>query len=285
MTYEQFVEAARYAVSKLDQEQIDYGWYIMGKNHLYDLPSEIESALIDGMDDWCNDNNIEPEEWREEWDVIDVWCDGQSNPDETVNESYSEDKFGYGDSTVTNGMMIDSLRGYLNLILDYDKYCKNALTDLVDYYKKLGIKVISSIALCETAEGGDGFVIRLDRQSVEEFLTKNGHNYDDYKGEEEKYVSSYKADDLEMLTLKGWFNCKNVKMMFDTLWRYSEHQYVGMETWLKPEGDLKFIFDEEAENSVTISYHPETFETVDDILSKVSEVCQERNLLNCMKYA
>ena len=81
MTYEQFVEAAKYAVSTLDPEQVEYGWYVIGKTHLYDLPEEIESALIDGMDEWCNDNDIDPDEWQEEWGVIDVWCDGQKDDD------------------------------------------------------------------------------------------------------------------------------------------------------------------------------------------------------------
>ena len=29
MTYKQFLEAAKYAVSNLDSEQIKYGWYII----------------------------------------------------------------------------------------------------------------------------------------------------------------------------------------------------------------------------------------------------------------
>ena len=94
MTYKQFLEAAKYAVSNLDSEQIKYGWDIIGKTHLYDLPEEIESDLYDSMDEWCIDNDIDPDEWQETWDIIDVWCDGQKDDDE-LSESYSKNRRSY----------------------------------------------------------------------------------------------------------------------------------------------------------------------------------------------
>ena len=91
MTYEQFIEAAKYAVSNLEPEQVEYGWYIIGKTHLYKLPEEIKSALYDNMDEWCIDNDIDPDTWQEEWDIIDVWCEGQKDDDE-LSESCSKRK-------------------------------------------------------------------------------------------------------------------------------------------------------------------------------------------------
>ena len=94
MTYKQFLEAAKCAVSNLDSEQIKYGWYIIGKTHLYKLPEEIESDLYDSMDEWCIDNDIDPDEWQETCDIIDVWCDGQKDDDE-LSESYSKNRRSY----------------------------------------------------------------------------------------------------------------------------------------------------------------------------------------------
>lgn len=283
MTYEQFVEAAKYAISTLDPEQIEYGWYIIGKTHLYDLPGDIESALLDGMDEWCNDNDIDPEEWQENWSVIDVWCDGQ-NDDEPVNESYSDSKYAY--STQTKGTMMEGLKGFLTLMLDYEKYCKAALNDIVNYYKKLGMKVVSAMTEEESSDGGDGFYIKLDRQSVEEYLTKNGCTYDDYGPEDASYIDLYKADDLEQLTLNGWHDCgKNVTMMFETLWVLNEHYRVGESTKQIPDGEVSFTFDKDTGNSVTIEFHPNVFEAMDDILDKAVEAWYEPNIVRCMRYA
>jgi hypothetical protein len=284
MTYEQFVEAAKYAISTLDQEQIDYGWYIIGKTHLYDLPEDIESALNDGMDEWCNDNDIDPDEWRKEWDIIDVWCDGQADDTDSVNESYSETKYAY--STQTKGSMMEGLKGFLSLMLDYEKYCKAALTDIANYYKKLGMTVISAMTEGETSNGGDGFVIKLDRKSVEDYLRKNGFNYDDYGEEDAEYLDDYKADDLQQLTLGGWHDCgKNATMMFETLWVLDEHYKVGEATMQVPNGDKWFTFDKDTGNTVTIEYHPEVFEAMDNILDKAVESWYEPNIIRCMRYA
>lgn len=280
MTYEQFIEAARYAMSKLDPEQVEYGWYIIGKTHLYDLPEEIESALIDGMDEWCNDNDIDPDEWQEEWGVIDVWCDGQKDDDE-LKESYSESKYPY--STQTKGAMLQGLSAMLELMQDYEDYCKKALDDIAAYYNKIGIKVLSAITEGETANGGDGFVIKLDRSSVEEFLSKNNCRYDD---EDPEYINEYKADDLMQLTVSNWADCgENVKMMFETLWLLDTHWKVGDKTLTRPDAEVNITFDSETENTVIIEYHPEIFEAVDNILSSAVSAWDEQSILRCMRYA
>ena len=94
MTYREFLEMSRFAIATLDDEEIDYAWYCIDKNHNYKLPSVVEADLYAAIYDWCDDHEIDPDEWTEQWDIIDVWCDGQMNDAELRNckqlkESYT----------------------------------------------------------------------------------------------------------------------------------------------------------------------------------------------------
>ena len=286
MTQEQFEELSLYAVKALTQTEIDYTWDIIDENHLYVLPERVEYKMRDAIDDWCMDNDVDPDEWYEIGDIIEVWCTGTSKlqderdaAEAEMNESFTEERYS-SQRPLTNGQALSGIKGLATIMLDYEKYCKAALTDIVNYYKKLGIKVLSAVTGEETSENHSGFVLKLERESVEEYLAKNTTGYDAF--DDEEAVDEYKAEDFRDLTINGWQSCgKNAMFLFKTVWTVTQkYRYGDMgKSYYIPEGDLEFKFD--SPNTLSIYFDPSVFDCVHDILSQMIDYFTEENILAC----
>lgn len=283
MTQEQFNQLAAYAMSTLDPEEVDYCWYQIDKNHLYMLTDPVESGLRDAIDDWCSDNDIDPDEFYDNWDLMDIWCwDPDSAVNESVSESYSGDKHRY--STYTKGDMLEGLKGLANIMLKYEEYTKAALKELTDYYTNLGIKVVSAAISGETqhTNSEDGFVMKLDKASVMEYLAKNGVSYDIF--DENEPLDEYIADDLKDLTLGGWIECgKTMTMLFETVWGTSRRN-TGNEWVNVPYGDLYVLTDENS-NTIELDFCPLLFDCVDDIIEKMRDSFNDEQIKACAQFA
>lgn len=283
MTQEQFNQLAAYAMSTLDPEDVDYCWYRILKTHLYSLTDAVKSGLRDAIDDWCSDNDIDPDEFYDSWDLLDIWeWDPDSAANESVNESYSGDKHRY--SAYTKGDMLEGLKGLANIMLKYEEYTKAALKELTDYYTNLGIKVVSAAISGETrhTNSEDGFVMKLDKASVMEYLVKNGVSYDIF--DESEPPDEYIADDLKDLTLGGWIECgENMAMLFETVWatsrRYDSNEWVNV-----PYGDLYVLTDGNSD-TVEIDYCPALFDGVDDIIEKMCDSFNDEQIKACAQFA
>lgn len=283
MTQEQFNQLAAYAMSTLDPEEVDYCWYQIDKNHLYMLTDPVESGLRDAIDDWCSDNDIDPDEFYDNWDLMDIWCwDPDSVANESVNESYSDSKHRY--STYTKGDMLEGLKGLANIMLRYEEYTKAALKELTDYYTNLGIKVVSAAISGETqhTNSEDGFVMKLDKASVMEYLTKNGVSYDIF--DENEPLDEYIADDLKDLTLGGWIECgESMTMLFETVWGTSRRN-IGNEWVNVPYGDVYVLTDGNSD-TVEIDFCPLLFDCVDDIIEKLRDSFNDEQINACAQFA
>lgn len=277
MNYTQFKEAAAFAMSQLSHWQIEKGLEYEGNR--MPLPHDVTNTLYDGMDEWCNDNDIDPEEWQEQWDIDDVWNEGFPEDFENLSESFTEERYS-SYRPLTNGQALNGIKGLATIMLDYEKYCKAALMDIVNYYKKLNIKVLSAVTGVETSENHSGFVIKLERNSVEEYLEKNTAGYDAFDDEEP--VDEYMAEDFKDLTINGWQSCgKNAMFLFRTLWTVTERPHYGDmgKSYYIPEGDLEFKFD--SPNTLSIYFDPGVFDYVHDILSEMMDCLSEENILAC----
>ena len=216
MNYKQFTEASEYAVSTLNLEQIEQGWRILDRDRIYDFShniilSEIADILSAAMDSWCEENGLKPEEWRDNWRVADVWCNGQAaNNEQKV--SYANEKYPFSDHT--KGEMLQGLAGTLEMMKSYESYRDKALEDIANYYGINGIGVLSYEAGTESSDTNDGFTIILDKKSVDSFLEKNGCEYNEKDSGE---TDRRKAGDLIRLTVSGWPECgENAITIFET---------------------------------------------------------------------
>ena len=273
-----FSELATYAWNELNtqyEKEVEYNWYKIDQYHLYMLTDDIESILMGLVQDWCDDHDIDTDEFYDNYNLMDIW---EFDPEisEGVNESYTDNKCEH--SAQTNGAILEGLKGMINLIRNYDEYRNNALKELTDYYTKLGIKVISATPSTD----GDGFSLKLDRPSVMEYLIKSGCKYDIF--DENEPIGEYVCDDLEELTVSQWKDCgKNIAILFSTLWMVDERYTEGSQTRYKPQGDLYITMQQE--NAIDIEYAPGIYEAMDDILHTLRNSTSDENILNSRKFA
>ena len=273
-----FSELATYAWNELNtkyEKEVEYNWYKIDQYHLYMLTDDIESILRDLVQDWCDDHDIDTDEFYDNYDLMDIWEFDPEIPD-GVNESYADNKCEY--SAQTNGAILEGLQGMINLMRNYDDYRQKALKEITDFYTKLGIKVISATP----SNDNDGFSIKLDRPSVMQYLTENGCKYDIF--DENEPIGEYVCDDLEELTIGKWKDCgKILEMLFSTLWAVGERYNVGQQTVYKPEGDLYITMQQE--NAIDIEYVPGIYDIMDDVLHALRNSVSDENILNSRKFA
>lgn len=63
MTQEQFFEATKFAMDRLDET--DHARAMKQIGNREPLPYDVEDKIADGMDEWCSDNGLDPNEWRD----------------------------------------------------------------------------------------------------------------------------------------------------------------------------------------------------------------------------
>lgn len=71
MTEQQFIEAVRYTNAQLTAGEEEIALRDINERH--QLPAFIKFKIADLMDEWCNDHDINPDEWREIGDEEDVF--------------------------------------------------------------------------------------------------------------------------------------------------------------------------------------------------------------------
>lgn len=289
MDYKQFTEASEYAVSTLNPEQIERGWRILDRDRVYDFShniilSEIADILSASMDSWCEENGLKPEEWRDSWRVTDVWCNGQAANNEQKG-SYASEKYPFSDYSKSE--MLQGLAGMLEMMKSYENYRDKALEDIANYYDMNGISVLSYEAGTESSDANDGFTIILDKKSADDFLEKNGCEYNEKDTEE---TNRRKSSDLIRLTVSGWPVCgENAITLFETLWIPDAYWNTGGENLRKTgSGGINITFNEgdrKTGGSVTIEYSPGVFNTVNSILDYAVSLQNNQNIFKCLRYA
>lgn len=126
MDERQFNEAAEYANKQLKKWEVEQALEAIEQH--YGLPENVEWKLSQAMDEWCEDNDLQADEWREWGDEEDVFFAWDEEQPTMTDQQKASQLLSFMEEEWDGSAIINALNPYLRdneLASLYDKLVRD----------------------------------------------------------------------------------------------------------------------------------------------------------------